>query len=122
MLSAVRRLAALPARGFAPAMYRQVVVAPAVRAFCAAPQTFLDTKEVTQRVLEVVKGFDKVDPAKATEAAHFINDLGLDSLDVVELCMAIEEEFCITIPDAEAEKIHTTEDAIKFVAAHPQAK
>lgn len=85
-------------------------------------QTFLDTKEVTQRVLEVVKGFDKVDPAKATEAAHFINDLGLDSLDVVELCMAIEEEFCITIPDAEAEKIHTTEDAIKFVAAHPQAK
>lgn len=38
MLSAIRRMATLPARGFAPAMYRQVVVAPAVRAFCAAPQ------------------------------------------------------------------------------------
>jgi len=53
-------------------------------------QTFLDRKEVTERVLQVLKGFEKVDPAKVTAAAHFVNDLGLDSLDAVEVCMALE--------------------------------
>lgn len=48
-------------------------------------QTFLDKKEVTDRVLTVLKNFDKVDPAKVTPAAHFVNDLGLDSLDAVEV-------------------------------------
>jgi len=48
--------------------------------------------------------------------------LGLDSLDAVEVVMAFEEEFVIEIPDAEAEKILTCEDAIKFISSHPQAK
>lgn len=48
--------------------------------------------------------------------------MGLDSLDQVEVCMALEEEFCITIPDAEAEKIQSNADAIEFIVAHPQAK
>jgi acyl carrier protein len=153
----------------------------------------LDRKEVTDRVISVLKKFEKVDAAKVTPAAHFYNDLGLDSLDAVEVrdacsrslptarrsrrgcaairavasrgttcrvrlvehtitrpasaaalppprhchcvstplpvhgrtpqvCMALEEEFCITIPDAEAEKIVSTEEAINFIATHPQAK
>lgn len=48
-------------------------------------QTFLDKKEVTERVVAVMKNFEKVDPAKVTPAAHFVNDLGLDSLDAVEV-------------------------------------
>jgi acyl carrier protein len=50
------------------------------------------------------------------------NDLGLDSLDVVELVMAFEEEFGIEIPDAEADKILTAPEAISYIAAHPMAK
>ena len=70
----------------------------------------------------LVKNFDKVDPAKVTPTSHFNKDLGLDSLDAVEVVMAIEEEFVVEIPDAEAEKILTVEDAINFIVAHPQAK
>ena len=54
--------------------------------------------------------------------SHFVNDLGLDSLDTVELVMAFEEEFVLTIPDDVAEKILTCEDAIKFISQHPQAR
>lgn len=83
---------------------------------------FLDKDDVTERVLMLVKNFDKVDPAKVTPTSHFNKDLGLDSLDAVEVVMAIEEEFVVEIPDAEAEKILTVEDAITFIVAHPQAK
>jgi NADH dehydrogenase (ubiquinone) 1 alpha/beta subcomplex 1 len=48
-------------------------------------QTFLDKKEVAERVIQVLKNFEKVDPAKVTPSAHFVNDLGLDSLDAVEV-------------------------------------
>ena len=92
-----------------------------VRGF-AESATFLDEKEVEERVLAVVKAFEKVDAAKVTPTSHFARDLGLDSLDAVEVVMAFEEEFVIEIPDAEAENILTCEDAIKFIAAHPQAR
>jgi NADH dehydrogenase (ubiquinone) 1 alpha/beta subcomplex 1 len=78
--------------------------------------------EVTERVVAVVQAFEKVNEGAVTPTSHFGNDLGLDSLDTVELCMAIEEEFCIQIPDAEAEKIFSVADAVEFVATHPQAK
>ena len=55
-------------------------------------------------------------------SSHFVNDLGLDSLDTVELVMAFEEEFVLTIPDDIAEKILTCEDAVKFISQHPQAR
>lgn len=83
---------------------------------------FLDEKEVEERVMNVLKAFEKVDENKVTSTSHFANDLGLDSLDAVEVVMAIEEEFVIEIPDAEAEKILTVEDAIKFITSHPQAQ
>lgn len=58
-----------------------------------------------------------VDPAKVTEEASFIDDLGADSLDIVELVMAFEEQFEIEIPDDEAEKINTVGDAIRYISS-----
>ena len=51
--------------------------------------------------------------SQVTPSAHFVNDLGLDSLDTVEVVMAFEEEFAIEIPDAEADRIASVDDAIK---------
>ncbi|KAL3153948.1 Acyl carrier protein 2, mitochondrial [Trebouxia sp. C0010 RCD-2024] len=84
--------------------------------------TYLDKNEVTERILNVVKNFEKVDQSKVTPSAHFQKDLGLDSLDTVELVMAFEEEFAVEIPDVEADKILSTSEAIQYIAAHPQAK
>ncbi|RAL47527.1 unnamed protein product [Cuscuta campestris] len=93
------------------------------RHFCEqARGSFLDKSEVTDRVITVVKNFQKVDPAKVTPNAHFQNDLGLDSLDTVEVVMALEEEFSFEIPDNEADKINTISLAVDFIASHPQAK
>ncbi len=57
-----------------------------------------------------------------TPSAHFQNDLGLDSLDTVEIVMAFEEEFGIEIPDAEADKITSCAQAIEYIASQPRAK
>ncbi|ESQ33184.1 hypothetical protein EUTSA_v10005122mg [Eutrema salsugineum] len=84
--------------------------------------SFLDKSEVTDRVVSVVKNFQKVEPSKVTPKAHFQNDLGLDSLDTVEVVMALEEEFGFEIPDNEADKIQSIELAVEFIASHPQAK
>ncbi len=85
-------------------------------------KTFIDPKEVSDRIVTVVKNFDKVDPAKVTPASKFADDLGLDSLDAVEVVMAIEDEFAIEIPDAEADKILSVEDAVEYISGHPMAK
>lgn len=83
---------------------------------------YLDKDDVTTRVLHVTKHFEKIDPAKVVPSAHFEKDLGLDSLDVVELVMAFEEEFAVEIPDADADKILSVEDAVNYIASHPMAK
>jgi len=59
---------------------------------------------------------------QVTPAASFEKDLGLDSLDVVELVMAFEEEFAVEIPDADADKIACVADAVDYIAQHPMAK
>ncbi|OGB93371.1 MAG: acyl carrier protein [candidate division NC10 bacterium RIFCSPLOWO2_12_FULL_66_18] len=59
-----------------------------------------------------------VDEAEVTAEAKFIDDLGADSLDTVELVMALEEEFGIEIPDEDAEKIATVQDAITYIREH----
>ncbi|EDO48263.1 predicted protein [Nematostella vectensis] len=83
-----------------------------VRLFATAARTIDDLRN---QVLNVVKLFDKVDAEQVTLESHFINDLGLDSLDVVEIVMAFEDEFAVEISDEEAEKIMTVNDAVEFL-------
>ena len=73
------------------------------------------TKEVSNKVKKMVADHLGVDESKVTDEASFIDDLGADSLDTVELVMAFEEEFGSEISDSEAEKILTVGDAIKFI-------
>ena len=72
--------------------------------------------DVLERVRKIVIEHLDADPEKVTEKASFIDDLGADSLDNVELVMAFEEEFDIEIPDDAAEHIQTVGDAVKFIA------
>ena len=71
--------------------------------------------DIGDRVKKIVVEHLGVDEAKVTDTAGFIDDLGADSLDTVELVMAFEEEFGLEIPDDAAEKILTVKDAIKFI-------
>ena len=71
--------------------------------------------DVADRVKKIVLEHLGVDESKVVENASFIDDLGADSLDTVELVMAFEEEFGSEISDSEAEKILTVGDAIKFI-------
>lgn len=70
------------------------------------------------RVKEVLAEQLNVDVAQLEPTKSFINDLGADSLDVVELVMAMEEEFNVEIPEEDAEKIQTVGDAIKYITEH----
>ena len=73
------------------------------------------TRDVSSKVKKMVSDHLGVDEAKVTDEASFIDDLGADSLDTVELVMAFEEEFGSEISDGDAEKILTVGDAIKFI-------
>jgi acyl carrier protein len=75
-------------------------------------------KSVEKRVMEIIVEQLKVDPEVVTLEAHFIDDLGADSLDLVELIMAMEEEFSLEISDEDAEKIQTVQDAVNYIAEH----
>ena len=70
------------------------------------------------KVKEVIIDKLGVDESAITEQAHFVNDLGADSLDTVELIMEFEEEFSIEIPDEDAESITTVSSAIKYIDEH----
>jgi len=71
--------------------------------------------ENLERVKKIIVDQLGIDPGKITEKSSFVDDLGADSLDIVELIMAFEEEFDIEIPDEDAEKIKTIEDTIKYL-------
>jgi acyl carrier protein len=73
------------------------------------------TKPVEERVKEIIVEQLGVEEADVLPAAKFIEDLGADSLDTVELVMAFEEEFDLEIPDEDAEKITTVGDAIQYI-------
>ena len=81
---------------------------------------------MNQEIFEKVKGIVvdqlEVDEEKVTPEASFANDLGADSLDTVELVMALEEEFEIEIPDEAAEKIDTVEKAVDYISQEIEAK
>jgi len=70
---------------------------------------------VEDRIKEIIVEQLGVDAAEVTESASFIDDLGADSLDTVELVMAFEEEFGLEIPDEEAEKLQTVGDALNYM-------
>ena len=72
-------------------------------------------KDIADKVKKMVVDHLGVDEAKVTDESNFIDDLGADSLDTVELVMAFEEEFGSEISDSQAEKILTVGDAIKFI-------
>ncbi len=74
--------------------------------------------DVAERVTKIVVEHLGVDEAKVAANASFIDDLGADSLDTVELVMAFEEEFGCEIPDDAAEKILTVKDAIDYIQSH----
>ena len=74
--------------------------------------------DIAARVKKIVVEHLGVDEGKVSEGASFIDDLGADSLDTVELVMAFEEEFSVEIPDDAAEKIQTVGDAINFIKAN----
>jgi acyl carrier protein len=71
--------------------------------------------DVAERVKKIIVEHLGVEEAKVVENANFIDDLGADSLDTVELVMAFEEEFGIEIPDEAAEKILTVKDAVDYI-------
>lgn len=72
--------------------------------------------DIAARVKKIVAEHLGVEEAKVVESASFIDDLGADSLDTVELTMSFEEEFGVEIPDDAAETIQTVGDAIKFIS------
>jgi len=75
-------------------------------------------ESVEAKVKEIIVNELGVEPEKVTDEASFVEDLGADSLDIVELIMAFEEAFDIEIPDEDAEKLQTVGDAIKYLKEH----
>ncbi|KAK4096281.1 acyl carrier protein [Parathielavia hyrcaniae] len=122
-------------RPMSSATARRFAVAPAPRVASFVPKTLswqavrcyasgssLEKAEVYERIKQLLSGFDKVnDPSNIKETAHFANDLGLDSLDTVEVVMAIEEEFSIEIPDKDADTIHSVDKAVEYILSQPDA-
>jgi acyl carrier protein len=75
-------------------------------------------KSVEQKVIDIIVEQLKVSPEEVTLEASFIEDLGADSLDLVELIMAMEEEFGLEISDEDAEKLQTVQDAVNYITEH----
>ncbi len=73
---------------------------------------------IEEKVKQLIVEQLGVDEAEVTPTASFIEDLGADSLDIVELVMTFEESFEIEIPDEDAEKIHTVKDSVDYIQSH----
>ncbi|XP_038618706.1 acyl carrier protein, mitochondrial [Tachyglossus aculeatus] len=76
----------------------------------------LTLESIKERVLYVLKLYDKIDPEKLSVSSHFMKDLGLDSLDQVEIIMAMEDEFGFEIPDIDAEKLMCPQEIVDYIA------
>lgn len=91
-----------------------------IRFYSHAPE--LTTEIISDRIFELLESFDKIaDKSKITPSANFSKDLNLDSLDIVEVVMNIEEEFSISLSDEQADSIKTVQQAIDLIAAQPDA-
>jgi acyl carrier protein len=78
----------------------------------------MEREEIIEKVKAVIVEQLNVEEEDVTEDASFIDDLGADSLDIVELVMALEDKFGISIPDEEAENIKTVGNAVEFISAN----
>jgi acyl carrier protein len=78
-------------------------------------QIFMAEKSIEEKVKDIIVEQLGVNPEQVTPQASFIEDLGADSLDIVELVMAFEEEFSVEVPDEDAEKLQTVGDVIKYI-------
>jgi acyl carrier protein len=76
---------------------------------------FMAEKSIEEKVKDIIVEQLGVNPEQVTPQASFIEDLGADSLDIVELVMAFEEEFGVEVPDEDAEKLQTVGDIIKYI-------
>lgn len=81
-----------------------------------------DDKQIAEKVKQIIVEQLGVDEGEVTPSGSFVDDLGADSLDTVELVMAFEEAFDIEIPDEDAEKIRTVQDAIDYITKHSKGK
>ncbi|MGQ9858425.1 MAG: acyl carrier protein [Thermodesulfobacteriota bacterium] len=77
-----------------------------------------DLEQITRRLKEIIAEQLGISEEEIVPEASFVDDLGADSLDLVELIMALEEEFDMEISDEDAEKIQTVQDAINYIAEH----
>ena len=82
----------------------------------------MSDEQIRTRVIEIVCEHLAVDKAKVSDATSFIEDIGADSLDIVELVMELEEEFDIQIPDDQAEKIKTVGQAVEYIKSEVKKK
>ncbi|MFT7520456.1 MAG: acyl carrier protein [Kiritimatiellia bacterium] len=78
----------------------------------------MSSDEITRKVADIIAQNLDVNRDEIVPSASFVNDLNADSLDIVELVMAIEKEFDLEIPDEEAENIRTVQDAITYIETH----
>lgn len=76
--------------------------------------------DIFEKVKEIIVEQLGVDPEEVKPEASFVDDLGADSLDIVELVMALEETFELQIPDEDAEKIRKVEEAVQYIKEHQQ--
>ncbi len=79
-------------------------------------------EEIEQKVIQIVSEQMSVDKNEVSRDTSFVNDLNADSLDTVELVMELEDEFDMTIPDEEAEKLKTVGEAIDYIKNHLETK
>uniref|UniRef100_A0A2K5J4H1 Acyl carrier protein n=1 Tax=Colobus angolensis palliatus TaxID=336983 RepID=A0A2K5J4H1_COLAP len=99
-----------------PALKLAQVTPRAVRLCRQTDMPPLTLEGIRDRVLYVLKLYDKIDPEKLSVDSHFMKDLGLDSLDQVEIIMAMEDEFGFEIPDTDAEKLMCPQEIVDYIA------
>ncbi|KAL3230497.1 Acyl carrier protein, mitochondrial [Nakaseomyces bracarensis] len=81
----------------------------------------LTKDQIQKRVIDVIKAFDKTKASSITEQTTFHKDLGLDSLDTVELLVAIEEEFDVEFPDKVADELKSVQETVDYILTNPDA-
>uniref|UniRef100_A0A0M3HUX8 Acyl carrier protein n=2 Tax=Ascaris TaxID=6251 RepID=A0A0M3HUX8_ASCLU len=99
----------------APSCVRMSITPAAIQVRHYSEKAPLTLKTLEERIILVLSLYDKIDPKKLTMDSNFMTDLGLDSLDHVEVIMALEDEFGFEIPDGDADNMKTPRDIFKYI-------